>query len=70
MASFKKGIIDEILNILEKCIKNPEQIDFKTRKSKNGKYISITVTFEAKSKGQLDKLYNILNAHEQIHMVL
>lgn len=38
--------------------------------SKNGRFISITVTFEAQSKDQVDSIYLALNAHDQVMMVL
>jgi len=40
------------------------------RPSRNGKYVSVTVTFEAKDQVQLDNLYRELSAHERILMVL
>lgn len=40
------------------------------RPSTNGKYVSVTVTFEAKDQQQLDSLYRELSAHERIMMVL
>lgn len=70
MANPQKEVAEFVLNTLEKWIDHPETIDFKTRESKTGKYISITATFEAKSKDQLDNLYCILSAHPEIHMVL
>ena len=42
----------------------------KTRTSSGGKYMSVTVTFTAESRSQLDALYAELNQHEQIKMVL
>jgi putative lipoic acid-binding regulatory protein len=41
-----------------------------TRMSSGGKYMSVTVTFTAESRAQLDALYAELNQHEQIKMVL
>ena len=40
------------------------------RPSRNGKYVSVTVTFEAQDQVQLDKLYRELSAHERVLMVL
>jgi len=40
------------------------------RNSGKGKFISITVTFEAQSKLQLDNLYRELHAHEHVLMLL
>lgn len=41
-----------------------------TRASKNGKWLSVTVTFEASSKMQLDSIYMDLTAHERVTMSL
>lgn len=70
MANQEKKMVDFVLNTLEKYVLNAEQIKFKTRKSKTGKYISITATFEAISKEQLDNIYQALSKHPDIHMVL
>jgi putative lipoic acid-binding regulatory protein len=40
------------------------------RPSKNGKYVAVTITFEARDQLQLDNLYRELSAHERILMVL
>jgi len=42
----------------------------KKRTSSGGKYMSVTVTFTAESRSQLDALYAELNQHEKIKMVL
>jgi len=42
----------------------------KKRDSGKGKFISITITFEAQSKRQLDNLYRELHAHEHVLMLL
>jgi len=40
------------------------------RHSTGGKYVSVTVTFTAQSRAQLDALYAELSAHERVKMVL
>ena len=40
------------------------------RPSKNGNYVSITITFEAKSQQQIDNIYIELTAHELVLMAL
>jgi len=45
-------------------------IDFEKRLSSNGKYLSITATFTATSREQLDAIYRELNAHELVVMTL
>jgi len=62
-----EGIVLEIVN---KHVKNIGENALKKRDSGNGKFISITVTFEAQSKQQLDNLYRELHAHEHVLMLL
>ena len=40
----------------------------KTRHSRGGQYISVTVTIQARSREQLDNIYMDLTAHERILM--
>jgi putative lipoic acid-binding regulatory protein len=41
-----------------------------TRESSKGNFISVTATFTAESKEQLDRLYQILSTHPEVKMVL
>jgi len=70
MADPHKHVTEFVLDVLERNIENSENIEFKTRESKTGKYISITAIFEAQNKAQLDKIYTELTAYKEIHMVL
>ena len=38
--------------------------------SRTGKYVSITITFTATSRPQIDNLYRAFNAHPDVKMVL
>ena len=51
---------------------SPEFTDSTVRKrlSRGGKYVSVTVTIQAQSQEQLDKLYMELSANEQVLMAL
>ena len=51
---------------------SPEFTDATVRKrlSRGGKYVSVTVTIQAQSQEQLDKLYMELSANEQVLMAL
>ena len=40
------------------------------RESRGGNYLAVTVTVQAESQDQLDRLYRELSAHERILMVL
>ncbi len=42
----------------------------RTRSSKGGKWVSVTVTLRAESKAQLDAIYLDLTAHEKVVMAL
>jgi putative lipoic acid-binding regulatory protein len=43
---------------------------FESRPSSSGKYLSVTATFTATSREQLDALYRELNSHELVVMTL
>lgn len=47
---------------------HPETIEM--RASKNGRYLSLTVTLNARSREQLDALYSELSKHPMVMMVL
>jgi uncharacterized protein len=45
-------------------------VEFTNQLSSGGKYLSITATFTATSREQLDALYRELNGHELVVMTL
>ncbi len=47
---------------------HPETMEMRT--SKNGRYLSLTVTINARSREQLDALYRELSGHRMVMMVL
>jgi putative lipoic acid-binding regulatory protein len=47
---------------------HPQTIEM--RASKNGRYLSLTVTINATSRAQLDALYSELSKHPMVMMVL
>jgi len=55
-----------VVSIIRKYVFDLSENAIKTRLSKEGKYISITVHVEAESKQQLDKIYLELTAHEKV----
>lgn len=70
MANPQKETVESILNVFEKYVPDHDKIDFKTKESKTGKYISITAIFTADSKEQLDNIYKEISSHPEVHMVL
>ena len=47
---------------------HPQTVEM--RSSKNGRYLSLTVTINARSREQLDALYSELSKHPMVMMVL
>jgi putative lipoic acid-binding regulatory protein len=45
------------------------ETDVRVQTSKNGNFLSVTVTFNATSRDQLDTIYQSLHAHDDILMV-
>jgi putative lipoic acid-binding regulatory protein len=63
---FAQNVLDVVLRHAPDF--HPETIEMRT--SKNGRYLSITVTLNAKSREQLDALYSELSRHPMVLMVL
>jgi peptide-methionine (S)-S-oxide reductase len=61
---------DVVLSIVSKHIETLETGTVSSRESSGGKYVCVTVTFEARSKDQLDALYMELTDHERVLMLL
>ncbi len=59
-----------VVEIVRRHVENLPEGAVSTRASRAGRYLSVTVTIEARSKAQLDALYRELSAHERILMVL
>lgn len=60
----------EVLSIVRKHVKDLTEDAIRNRRSKDGKYLAITVTITATSKEQLDALYQDLSASPQVLMAL
>ena len=59
-----------VVNIVRRHVPDLTEGSVKSRLSKEGKYISVTVTVEAESKQQLDNIYLELTSHEKVLMAL
>lgn len=57
-----------IVEIVRKHSPDITESAVKTKPSRQGKYISVTVTIEAQSREQLDNIYLELTAHERVLM--
>ncbi len=61
---------NEIVVITRRHVPDLGEASVKSRPSSTGKYLSVTVTFTATSKAQIDDLYRAINAHPAVKMVL
>jgi putative lipoic acid-binding regulatory protein len=55
-----------VLEIMHRHVPDLGEGAVKTRKSRHGNYLSITVTIQARSRGQLDAIYMELTSCEHI----
>ncbi|OIO73164.1 MAG: hypothetical protein AUJ57_04860 [Zetaproteobacteria bacterium CG1_02_53_45] len=61
---------NEIVVITRRHVPDLGEGSVKSRPSSSGKYLSVTITFTATSKAQIDDLYRAINAHPAVKMVL
>ena len=59
-----------VVTIVRRHVPYLADADVTSRRSKDNNYRSITATFNAQSRAQLDALYQELSSHEQVLMVL
>ncbi len=59
-----------VIEIINRHVKNLAEDALKIKPSKTGKYTSITITFTAHSKEQLDAIYIDLTACEHVSIAL
>ncbi|KPJ93710.1 MAG: transcriptional regulator [Gammaproteobacteria bacterium SG8_11] len=65
-----EGLHLHVFDIVKRHAPDTEHNAITHRASKNGKYLSVTVTIEATSREQLDAIYQDLTASEQVMMAL
>lgn len=61
---------NDIVVITRRFVPDLGEAAVKSRASSGGKYLSVTVTFTATSKAQIDNLYRAMNTHPDVKMVL
>jgi putative lipoic acid-binding regulatory protein len=59
-----------VIGIVQKHVGTVEPENIEERPSKDGTYLSLTCTFQAQSRDQLDNLYRELTSHERVLIVL
>ena len=61
---------DIAVGLVERHVGKVAADAIQTSASRNGNFLSVTVTIDAKSQEQLDSIYNDLSHHEDILVVL
>lgn len=64
------GFTETVTAIFRRHVPDLEPDAVTTRASAGGKYISVTATFVAQSREQLDAMYTELSSHKQVLFVL
>ncbi len=64
------NLVEVVREILLQYVKDAKSIHLHTRESSAGNYFSITATFIATSKWQLDQIYQALSKHPKVKMTL
>lgn len=59
-----------VYTIIHNHLPDLDEKAFAHRPSKNDRYLSINITFEAQSKEQLDNIYQDLSASDEVMMAL
>jgi len=59
-----------VIEIIRRHCDTVDEAGLRTRASRGGKYVSVTVLIEASSREQLDAIYDDLTAHESVLMRL
>lgn len=70
MGRREDGFAQAVLEITLRHAPDFRSETLEMRTSKNGRYLSLTVTIDARSREQLDGLYSELSAHPMVMMVL
>ena len=70
MGRREDGFAQLVSDIVMKHAPDFDPATIEMRSSKQGRYLSLTVTIEAKSREQLDALYSELSGHPSVIMVL
>jgi putative lipoic acid-binding regulatory protein len=59
-----------VIEIISRHTDSVRHDSIRKKPSRNGRYISVTVVIEARSRAQLDAIYDDLTAHEKVLMRL
>ena len=70
MGRADSDFVETVIKLVSKHAPEVDKSRVALRESKQGNYVSVTVTVTATSKQQLDNIYLELNGHEAVLMTL
>ena len=70
MGKSEDTFVELVVSLIRPLVDDFENAEVDSRDSSNGRFRSVTVTFTARSREQLDDVYRALTAHEKILYVL
>ena len=70
LGRMQPGFAQSIMEVVTKHAPDFDPATAEMRPSREGKYLSLTATINAKSRAQLDELYRELCDHPMVSMVL
>jgi putative lipoic acid-binding regulatory protein len=70
MGEHAEGFVDAVVAVARRFDPGFDAATVQTRPSKGGKYLGVTITITATSRGQLDELYRTLSTHPMVKVVL
>jgi len=70
MGKNSSGMQEIALALVSEHVANIEAGDIQSRPSRNGRFVSVTITVTAESQQQLDAIYQSLTDHEAVLFAL
>jgi putative lipoic acid-binding regulatory protein len=70
MGKSEDSFVELVVSLVRPLVDDFEDAEVDSRDSSGGKFRSVTITFTARSRDQLDEIYRALTGHERILYVL
>ena len=64
------GFAEFALDIVRSIVDNPETVTHYSRSSRNGAYLSVTISFVAVDQAQLDRVFSEMSDQDRVVWVL
>jgi len=70
MGKAEDSLVELVVSLVQPLVDDFENADVESKDSGKGRFRSVTITFTARSRDQLDDIYRALSGHERILYVL